>query len=106
VNPLFRATVDVQRFCDSQGWQFCFIGALADGTAIRTCSAEDLVVFKTFAARDQDGLDVGGVALRQAGRLDTALIIEELAPLLDLKGSTEDLTRLEHLLNSARPPVP
>ena len=188
MNPLFRAAVDVQRFCDSQGWQFCFIGALAvirwgeprltrdvdltlltgfsgeeryidallrqfparradarkfalqyrvlllesdsvpvdialgampfeeravarasawtlaDGTAIRTCSAEDLVVFKVFAARDQDWLDVEGVALRQAGRLDAELIIEELAPLLDLKGTTEDLARLERLVASARTP--
>jgi len=188
LNPLFRVAVDVQRFCDSQGWQFCFIGALAvirwgeprltrdvdltiltgfggeeryidallrrfparradarqfalqyrvlllesdtvpvdvalgampfeeravarasawtlaDGTFIRTCSAEDLVVFKAFAARDQDWLDVQGVALRQAGRLDAELIIEELAPLLDLKGTTEDLARLERLLASARPP--
>jgi hypothetical protein len=45
-----------------------------------------------------------GVALRQAGRLDTALIIQELAPLLDLKGTTEDLARLERLLASARTP--
>lgn len=45
-----------------------------------------------------------GVALRQAGRLDTALIIEELAPSLDLKGTTEELTRLERLLASARTP--
>jgi hypothetical protein len=45
-----------------------------------------------------------GVALRQAGRLDTALIIEALAPLLDPKGTTEDLARLERRLASARTP--
>ena len=45
-----------------------------------------------------------GVALRQAGRLDAELIIEEVAPLLDLKGTTENLTRLERLLASARNP--
>jgi hypothetical protein len=71
---------------------------LADGTSIRTCSAEDLVVFKTFAGRDQDWLDVEGVILRQRPRLDAALILEEVAPLLDLKGTLEDLERLQRLL--------
>jgi hypothetical protein len=71
---------------------------LADGLSIRTCSAEDLVVFKTFAGRDQDWLDVEGVILRRRPRLDTALILEEVAPLLDLKGTLEDLERLQRLL--------
>jgi hypothetical protein len=29
VNPLFAAAVDVERFCQGRGWEFCFIGALA-----------------------------------------------------------------------------
>jgi hypothetical protein len=182
VNPLFRAALDVERFCLGQRWEFCVIGALAvirwgeprltrdvdltiltgfggeeryidallqrfaprradarqfavryrvlllaanevpvdialgampfeeravrrstpwtlaDETSIRTCSAEDLVVFKTFAGRDQDWLDVEGVILRQRSRLDSALILEEVAPLLDLKGTLEDLERLQRLL--------
>ena len=49
-------------------------------------------------------VDVQGVPLRQAGRLDAELIIEELAPLLDLKGATEDLARMERLVASARTP--
>jgi len=182
VNPIFRAAADIQRFCDDQGWRFCFIGALAvirwgeprltqdvdltvltgfggeeryvdallrryaprredarrfalqyrvvllesgavpvdialgampfeehaveratawqlpDGAAIRTCSAEDSIVFKTFAGRDKDWLDVEGIIVRQGQRLDTELIIEELGPLLDLKGTTEDLARLQRLL--------
>jgi len=182
VNPLFGAALDVERFCVGQGWEFCFIGALAvirwgeprltrdvdltilsgfggeeryidallqrfaprredarefavryrvvllaanevpvdialgampfeeravrrstpwtlaDRTSIRTCGAEDLIVFKTFAGRDQDWLDVEGVILRQRSRLDGALILEEVAPLLDLKGTLEDLERLQRLL--------
>ena len=181
MNPIFLAAADVQRFCDAQGWRFCFIGALAvirwgeprltqdvdltiltgfggeeryvdallgrfnprredarrfalqyrvvllesgaipvdvalgampfeehaveratawplsDGTAIRTCSAEDLIVFKAFAGRDKDWLDLEGIILRQGARLDTNLIVEELGPLLDLKGTAEDLARLERL---------
>jgi len=185
VNPIFRAAVDVQRFCDDQKWRFCIIGALAvirwgeprltqdvdltiltgfggedrfvdallrrfkgrrddarafalqyrvvllesdavpvdvalgampfeehaveratawllpDGTSMLTCSAEDLIVFKAFAGRDKDWLDVEGIILRQAPRLDTELIIEELGPLLDLKGTTEDLARLQGLFREA-----
>jgi len=29
VNPLFAAAVEVERFCERRGWQFCSIGALA-----------------------------------------------------------------------------
>jgi len=185
VNPIFRAAVDVQRFCDDQQWRFCIIGALAvirwgeprltqdvdltiltgfggedryvdallrrfmgrredarafalqyrvvllesdgvpvdvalgampfeehaverstawllpDGSSILTCSAEDLIVFKAFAGRDKDWLDVEGIIVRQAPRLDTGLIMEELGPLLDLKGTTEDLTRLQGLFRDA-----
>jgi hypothetical protein len=185
VNPIFSAAIDVERFCDDQGWRFCFIGALAvirwgeprltqdvdltvltgfggeeqyidallhrfrgrrddarqfavqyrvllldDGAipvdvalgampfeeravtratpwslsseqTIRTCSAEDLVVFKAFAGRNKDWLDVEGVVLRQGRRLDAGLILDELAPLLDLKGTTEDLARVECLLARA-----
>jgi hypothetical protein len=71
---------------------------LADGTSIRTCCAEDLVVFKAFAGRDQDWLDIAGVVRRQGGRLNTALMLEEVEPLLDLKGAADDLGRLRQLL--------
>lgn len=182
MNPLFGAAIEVERFCVGQGWEFCFIGALAvirwgeprltrdvdltiltgfggeeryidalldrfrarredgrqfaiqyrvvlletdtvpvdvalgampfeeravrratpwrlaDGASIRTCSAEDLVVFKTFAGRDQDWLDVEGVVRRQGPSLDAGLILEEIGPLLDLKGTLEDLERLQRLL--------
>ena len=71
---------------------------LAEGASIHTCCAEDLVVLKAFAGRDQDWLDVEGVIRRQGSHLDTGLILEELAPLLDLKGTLEDLDRLQRLL--------
>ena len=48
------------------------------GVAIRTCSAEDLVVLKAFAGRPQDWLDVEGVIVRQGARLDRALVLQEL----------------------------
>ncbi len=64
---------------------------------LRTCSAEDLVIMKAFAARDRDWVDLGGILERQAGRLDWPLIRSELQPLCALKGTPEILERLEKL---------
>lgn len=69
--------------------------------ALRTCSAEDLVVHKVFAGRDRDWSDVGGVVARQGHRLDLDLIVEELAPLLEAKGTATDLERLHRLIDDA-----
>lgn len=64
---------------------------------IRTCSAEDLIVFKAFADRPKDWIDVEGVILRQAGQLDWAYVREQLAPLVELKAAPAILERLETL---------
>lgn len=37
---------------------------------LRTCSAEDLIVYKTFAERERDWLDIEGVLLVQQAQLD------------------------------------
>lgn len=65
---------------------------------IRTCSAEDLVVLKSFASRPQDWIDVEKVIIRQGASLDRALILEELKPLVELKEEPEILSRLASLL--------
>ncbi len=75
---------------------------VGSGAALRTCSAEDLIVLKVFAGRDLDWLDVRGVAVRQAGRLDEKLIFRELQPLLELKGALEAVERLRAILRQAR----
>lgn len=62
-----------------------------------TCGPEDLVVHKVYAGRDQDWLDVVGVIERNRNTLDRHLISSELAPLLELKGATHQLARLEGL---------
>jgi hypothetical protein len=62
---------------------------------IRTCSAEDLVVMKAFAARPRDWLDVEGIIVRQTGKLDWSYIREQLAPLAELKEAPELLDELE-----------
>ena len=66
--------------------------------SVRTCSAEDLIVLKAFAARPQDWIDVEKVIVRQGDRLDRDQIRTELAPLVELKEEPEIMTRLEAML--------
>lgn len=68
------------------------------GCALRTCSAEDLIVLKLFAFRPRDLLDVETVAIRQGDRLDWNYIETNLAPLADVKeepGIMKALARLQ-----------
>lgn len=74
---------------------------IGEEAEILTCSAEDLIVFKAFAAREKDWLDIEGIVVRQAGRLDQDLVWRELTPLLELKEAPEIASRLRALL--ARP---
>ena len=76
--------------------------AVGSGLFLRTCSAEDLIVLKAFAGREIDWLDVRGVAIRQAGRLDEGLIFRELNPLIELKGTPEAGERLREILRQSR----
>ena len=64
---------------------------------LRTCSAEDLVVLKSFASRPQDWIDVEKVIIRQGAKLDRELISKELQPLVDLKEEPEIMDRLMKL---------
>jgi len=127
VNRIFEAALDIQGACQSRGWQFCVIGGVAvqrwgepislgampfeeravargspfalDGDrSILTCSAEDLVVLKAFAGRDQDWLDIEGVITRRGPALEAALILRELEPLLELKEDMRALGRVRGLL--------
>lgn len=58
------------------------------GIFLKTCSAEDLVVHKAFAARPKDWLDIEGILLRQPP-LDWLYIETQLKPLLELKEEPE-----------------
>jgi len=71
---------------------------LAEGVSLLTCSAEDLIVFKAFADRAQDWIDIDGIAVRQHRRLDEGLIWQELTPLLELKEDDQAGPRLRRLL--------
>ena len=64
---------------------------------LRTCSAEDLIVFKAFADRVKDWLDLEGVVIRQGERLDWTYVLTELAPLVELKEVPEIMEKLQRL---------
>ena len=67
------------------------------GLTLRTCSAEDLIVMKAFAGREQDWGDVKGIIARQGRALNWSLVMTELRPLCDLKEAPEILTQLERV---------
>jgi hypothetical protein len=69
------------------------------GISLKTCSAEDLVVYKAFAARLQDWADIENILSVQKS-LDWTYIREQLAPLVELKEEPEILTKLENLRRS------
>ncbi len=68
---------------------------IAPGCSLRVCSAEDLIVHKAFASREQDWIDVDKILMRQGKKLDTGQIFEELRPLVALKEDDTILPRLE-----------
>lgn len=70
------------------------------GMSLRTCSAEDLMVMKAFAGRDQDWGDVKGIIARQES-LNWKMIYSELEPLCELKNAPEIVTRLKQLQQGA-----
>ncbi|MEN9675614.1 MAG: hypothetical protein RIS76_1510 [Verrucomicrobiota bacterium] len=73
-----------------------------DNIPLRTCSAEDLIVFKAFADRGQDWVDIERVLIRQQRSLDWPYILHQLGPLVAAKEAPEILTKLERLRASSR----
>jgi hypothetical protein len=67
------------------------------GLRLRTCSAEDLVVFKLFASRPQDLQDAKGIAVRHRDTLDWDYVATQLSPLAELKEAPEILAAMERL---------
>lgn len=66
-----------------------------------TCSAEDLVIFKAFADRTRDWMDIGSIVLsvlRQGKKLDINYITEHLTPLCELKESPEIIDKLQNII--------
>lgn len=83
-SPDYLATLSAfARALPEPGPDYCLIGALAlvrrrrvaiGGLTIDVASAEDLMLLKLRAGRDQDFVDVVGVAARQGPALDVAYL--------------------------------
>jgi Nucleotidyl transferase AbiEii toxin, Type IV TA system len=67
------------------------------GLAIRTCSAEDLIILKLFALRPLDIHDAEGVVIRHKDAIDWNYIETQLRPLAEVKGDPEILRTLVRL---------
>jgi hypothetical protein len=70
---------------------------IGEGRALRTCSAEDLLVHKVVANRAKDWLDIEGILARGWGHLDLALFKSEAKPLLKLRGDAQIMVRFDQL---------
>jgi hypothetical protein len=67
------------------------------GLTLLTCSAEDLIVLKSFADRARDWADVETVIVRQRKQLDWEYVFKQLRPLCQVKESLEIIEHLENL---------
>lgn len=67
-----------------------------------TCSAEDLIVLKSFADRSKDWNDIEGIVMRNGTDLNIDYIIEQLKPLCELKESPEIVDKLKIILYENR----
>jgi len=72
---------------------------VSDQQAIRTCSAEDLVVHKAFAGRERDWADIEGILSSQKSTLKARSIIVELEPLLELKEDLQTIIKIRSLFH-------
>lgn len=75
---------------------------LTEADCLRTCSAEDLIVMKTFAGRDKDWADITSVLERQGPKLNLPLVRSELSPLLEAKEAPELAVELERRIQKIR----
>lgn len=67
------------------------------GCALRTCSAEDLIVLKLFAFRPRDVLDAETIVIRRRPALDWQYMAENLQPLAEVKEQPEIMATFEKL---------
>lgn len=71
------------------------------GCVLPTCSAEDLVIHKSFAARPQDIADIRGIVNRQFGKLDRARIRHWLKVFSQVKADPDVARPFEEALAAA-----
>jgi len=76
--------------------------AFSPDVVIPTASAEDLIVLKALAGRGHDWDDVESMIVRQSGRLDWTLIIEQIEGLSELLSESDAIRKLEELRDRLR----
>lgn len=69
------------------------------GVTLRLAAPGALVVFKAFADRPQDWLDIEGIVAKSGARIDWDEVRADLRPLLELKGEDAALRRLQDVLS-------
>lgn len=67
------------------------------GLSLLTCSAEDLIILKAFADRQQDWADIKGVLIRQEGGILWDYVHKQLKPLCAAKEAPEILQQLDEI---------
>jgi predicted nucleotidyltransferase len=72
------------------------------GISLRTCSAEDLIVYKAVAGRPRDISDIETVVIRQARRLDVERVRRWLHVFAELKEDPDLGRPFEEALRKAR----
>lgn len=75
---------------------------LGRDVVLRTCSAEDLVIYKLVAARPQDLIDIEGIVRRQGARLDLERIRRWGRTFGELKEDPDLLQPFESALRKGR----
>jgi hypothetical protein len=71
-----------------------------ESVTLRTCSAEDLIIYKAFADRNRDWADIEGILVRQKSKLDWSHIEKYLLPLSELKEIPHVISKLNDLRSS------
>jgi hypothetical protein len=71
------------------------------GCVLRTCTAEDLIIYKAFAGRPQDVADIRGIVFRQFAKLDLNRIRRWLKIFIEAKGDLDLARPFEEALRSA-----
>ena len=67
------------------------------GVSARVCTAEDFVIHKVVANRDQDWIDVERVLIRQKSKLDQKYILDWLKQFAEALETPDLLTRYQQL---------
>ncbi len=67
------------------------------GIHLKTASAEDLIVMKSFAGRPQDWMDVREIIVRQKDRLDWVCVAEELSAFAGLQDDVDLVAEVDRI---------